>query len=98
MTPEIAPCTNCLARKDNKWERINNFQKQLEAELEDTERALSVIKDRLAQLPAQKSKGRSELSAQALFDDDEEMSRAEMASYMTGMLEQWQREDAELYR
>lgn len=31
-------------------------------------------------------------------DDEEEMTRAEMATYMAGMLEQWQKEDAERFK
>lgn len=69
---------------------------------------LSVLKSRLSEIPRPNSDsgkgrpGQDELSS----DDDEEqveeeMTRSEMANYMAGMagmLEQWQKEDAELLK
>ena len=45
------PCPDCQAKRPNKWTLINSLEKEIDGELENSERVLSVLKDRLAELP-----------------------------------------------
>lgn len=56
LNPYWFPCANCQAKRDNKWNKINSLQRQLDSELDNTERTLSVLKERLASLPEKLSK------------------------------------------
>ena len=86
----------------NSWGELNGLQKQVDCELEKTERVLSVLKDRLSQVPKPNQPANTKAQKQNSDSDaevsEDEMTRAEMANYMAGMLEQWQKEDAELLK